>query len=210
MNSVQKIISQVMSHYGFRHKYQVAKYFGVTPQALSTWLTNGNIPSRHILKVRSDIHDTELPEPQGSSIEENKTVIDYLINENVRLKNKIAKLNANIYNIRSEKTKDDLFERINSRSLILVGRLFGAFLVGLAAAIYSTKDFSGENIPIVLVVGNACVDLVTTMIFLQASFAETVNWVGFILAGLFFTNFISWLIVIAQYSKAKQGQLSPS
>ena len=123
MNSVQKIISQVMSHYGFRHKYQVAKYFGVTPQALSTWLTNGNIPSRHILKVRSDIHDTELPEPQGSSIEENKTVIDYLINENVRLKNKVSKLNARIHNLQSDDIKDDLFERINSRSLILVGRL---------------------------------------------------------------------------------------
>jgi predicted transcriptional regulator len=102
MDSVQKIISQVMSHYGFRHKYQVAKYFGVSPQALSTWLTTGKIPSRHILKVRSEIQESELPEPTGSSIEENKTVIDYLINENVRLKNKIAKLNANIYNIQSE------------------------------------------------------------------------------------------------------------
>jgi len=97
-----------------------------------------------------------------------------------------------------------------SPSVVLVGRLFGAFLVGLSAAIYSTKDLSGENIPIVLVVGNAGVDFVTTMIFLQASFAETVNWIGFILAGLFFTNFISWLIVIAQYSKAKQSQFSPS
>jgi hypothetical protein len=123
MNSVQKIISQVMSHYGFRHKYQVAKYFGVTPQALSTWLTNGNIPSRHILKVRSDIQDPELPDPQDSSIEENKTVIDYLINENVRLKKNIANLNAKIHNMQSNEIKDDLFKRINSRSLILIGRL---------------------------------------------------------------------------------------
>jgi len=113
MNSVQKIISQVMSHYGFRHKYQVAKYFGVTPQALSTWLTNGNIPSRHILKVRSDIQDPELPDPQDSSIEENKTVIDYLINENVRLKKNIANLNAKIHNMQSNEIKDDLFKRIN-------------------------------------------------------------------------------------------------
>jgi hypothetical protein len=75
MHSVQKIISQVMSHYGFRHKYQVAKYFGVSPQALSTWLTTGKIPSRHILKVRSEIQESELPEPNGSSIEENKTFV---------------------------------------------------------------------------------------------------------------------------------------
>jgi len=53
-----------------------------------------------------------------------------------------------------------------SPSVVLVGRLFGAFLVGLSAAIYSTKDLSGADIPIVLVVGNAAVDFVTTMIFL--------------------------------------------
>ena len=37
MNIVQETISKVMIHYGFRHKYEVAEYFGVTPQALSTW-----------------------------------------------------------------------------------------------------------------------------------------------------------------------------
>jgi hypothetical protein len=141
MDSVQKIISQVMSHYGFRHKYQVAKYFGVSPQALSTWLTTGKIPSRHILKVRSEIQESELPEPTGSSIEDNKTVIDYLINENVRLKNKIAKLNANIYNIRSEKTKDDLFERINSRSLILVGRLSDGVITEASGNWYESMGY---------------------------------------------------------------------
>ena len=72
MNTVQNIISKVMSHFGFRHKYQVAEYFGVSPQALSTWLTTGKIPSRHILKVRSEIQETVIPEPQDSSIEKNK------------------------------------------------------------------------------------------------------------------------------------------
>ena len=141
MDSVQKIISQVMSHYGFRHKYQVAKYFGVSPQALSTWLTTGKIPSRHILKVRSEIQESELPEPNSSSIEDNKTVIDYLINENIRLKNKIAKLNANLYNIQSEKTKDDLFERINSRSLILVGRLSDGMITEASGNWYESMGY---------------------------------------------------------------------
>ena len=89
MNIVQETLSKVMIHYGFRHKYEVAEYFGVTPQALSTWLTKGQIPSKHLLKVKSEISQTEMPVPSDPTIEDNKTVIDYLINENVKLKNKI-------------------------------------------------------------------------------------------------------------------------
>ena len=37
MNKAQEIISRVMVENGYRHKYQVAEYFGVTPQAISTW-----------------------------------------------------------------------------------------------------------------------------------------------------------------------------
>jgi len=141
MNSVQSIISKVMSHYGFRHKYQVAEYFGVSPQALSTWLTNGKIPSRHVLKVRSEIQESEIPEPQDSSIEESKTVINYLINENIRLKNKILKLNAKIHTLNLEKTKDDLFERINSRSLILVGRLSDGMITEASGNWYESMGY---------------------------------------------------------------------
>jgi hypothetical protein len=141
MNTVQNIISKVMSHFGFRHKYQVAEYFGVSPQALSTWLTTGKIPSRHILKVRSEIQETVIPEPQDSSIEENKTVIDYLINENVRLKNKVLKLNAKIHNLQSHQTEDDLFERINSRSLILVGRLSDGVITEASGNWYESMGY---------------------------------------------------------------------
>ena len=91
MNLVQETISKVMIHYGFRHKYEVAKYFGVTPQALSTWLTKGQIPSKHLLKVKSEIHQAEIPISNDPSIDDSKTVIDYLINENVKLKNEIRK-----------------------------------------------------------------------------------------------------------------------
>ena len=94
MNIVQETISKVMIHYGFRHKYEVAEYFGVTPQALSTWLTKGQIPSKHLLKVKSDIHQPEMPVPSDPTIEDNKTVIDYLINENVKLKNEISSLKS--------------------------------------------------------------------------------------------------------------------
>ena len=123
MNLVQETISKVMIHYGFRHKYEVAKYFGVTPQALSTWLTKGQIPSKHLLKVKSEIHQAEIPISNDPSIDDSKTVIDYLINENVKLKNEIRNLQIEMRQLRVDKTDDELFQRINSKTLILIGRL---------------------------------------------------------------------------------------
>ena len=55
MNKAQKLINRIMMDNGLRHKYQVAEFFGVTPQAISTWLTKGEVPSKHQLKVRNDI-----------------------------------------------------------------------------------------------------------------------------------------------------------
>lgn len=150
MKSVQEIISKVMTDKGFRHKYEVAEYFGVTPQALSTWLTNGKIPSKHILKVRTEIQPSEIPTHIDPTIEDKKTVIDYLINDNVRLKNEVAQLKNNIKNLQSDQNKDDLIERINARSLFIAGRLSDGMIteVGgnwLGAMGYESTDLVGHR-----------------------------------------------------------------
>jgi len=107
---------------GLRHKYQVAEYFGVTPQAISTWLTKGEVPSKHQLKVRSEVEQREMPDNHEPTSEDRKTVIDYLINENVTLKNQIANLKAELQMSKS-KGNDDLISKINSKSLVLKGRV---------------------------------------------------------------------------------------
>ena len=107
---------------GLRHKYQVAEYFGVTPQAISTWLTKGEVPSKHQLKVRGEVEQTEMPDHHEPTSEDRKTVIDYLINENVNLKNQIANLKAELQMSKS-KGNDDLISKINSKSLVLKGRV---------------------------------------------------------------------------------------
>ncbi len=150
MNSVQEIISKVMTDKGFRHKYEVAEYFGVTPQALSTWLTNGKIPSKHILKVRSEIQPAHIPTHIDPTVEDKKTVIDYLINENVYLKNEIAQLKGKIHQIQSDQHKDDLIERINARSLFIAGRLSDGMITEvsgnwLGAMGYETTDLVGHR-----------------------------------------------------------------
>ena len=122
MNKAQKLINRIMMENGLRHKYQVAEYFGVTPQAISTWLTKGKVPSKHQLKVRSEVEQREMPNNHEPTSEDRKTVIDYLINENVTLKNQIANLKAELQMSKS-KGNDDLISKINSKSLVLKGRV---------------------------------------------------------------------------------------
>jgi len=123
MVKVQEIISQVMAEKGYRHKYEVAEYFGVTPQALSAWLTTGRIPSKHLLKVRTEIQRPDLLPTIDPTKEDKQTVINYFINENVHLKNEIVKLKDRIQNLQSTKNKDGLIDKINARSLFIAGRL---------------------------------------------------------------------------------------
>ena len=53
--SAENIILEVMRHFGFRRNYQVAKYFDVTPQTLSGWIKNGEIPPKHLIKFKEEI-----------------------------------------------------------------------------------------------------------------------------------------------------------
>jgi len=122
MNKAQKLINRIMMENGLRHKYQVAEYFGVTPQAISTWLTKGEVPSKHQLKVRSEFKHTEISDHHEPTSEDKKTVIDYLISENVSLKNQIVNLKAELQMSKS-KRNDDLISKINSKSLVLKGRV---------------------------------------------------------------------------------------
>ena len=54
MNKAQKLINRIMLENGLRHKYQVAEYFGVTPQALSLWIAKDKIPPKHLLKISKE------------------------------------------------------------------------------------------------------------------------------------------------------------
>jgi len=143
MNKATEIISQVMIQNGFRHKYQVAEYFGVTPQAISTWLTKGEVPSKHLLKVRSEIESPNLPDHQEPTIEDRKTVIDYLINENVRLKKQVSDLKLKL---NQTKNADDLISRLNSRSLVLKGRVSDGVITDIEGDWYNIMGYHKSDL----------------------------------------------------------------
>jgi len=51
----EKVVLDIMSHFGFRRNYQVAEYFEVTPQTLSGWIKTGKIPPKHMMKYTKDV-----------------------------------------------------------------------------------------------------------------------------------------------------------
>lgn len=145
MNKAQEIISRVMVENGYRHKYQVAEYFGVTPQAISAWLTKGEVPSKHLLKVRSEIQTPDIPDHQEPSLEDRKTVIDYLINENVRLKKEIATLKLESSKINTD-SNDDLLSKLNSRSLVLKGRVSDGVITNIGGDWYNILGYHKSDL----------------------------------------------------------------
>ena len=82
MENALDIINDVMDKHRFRHKRDVAEYFGVTPQALSIWIAKNQIPPKHLLKlsqekkveVPASISNSEALE-KSSSPEELRSVI---------------------------------------------------------------------------------------------------------------------------------------
>ena len=140
MNKAQKLINRIMMENGLRHKYQVAEYFGVTPQAISTWLTKGKVPSKHQLKVREEIEYTELPNHKEPSSRDKRTVIDYLINENVRLKNQIAALKTS-HNGSRFNEDNDLISKLNSKSLVLKGRVTDGMITDVGGDWYGLLGY---------------------------------------------------------------------
>ena len=96
----------------------------------------GEGPPKHLLKVRSEIQTPDIPDHQEPSLEDRKTVIDYLINENVRLKKEVAtlKLESNKTNTDSD---DDLLSKLNSRSLVLKGRVSDGVITDIGGDWYN-------------------------------------------------------------------------
>ena len=93
MDSARETINNIMNERGFRHKHQVADYFGVSPQALSIWIAKNQIPPKHLLKISQEKNSQQVERrtPDGLSVasgskEELQSVINYLMRENNKLK----------------------------------------------------------------------------------------------------------------------------
>ena len=57
---IDKIINDIMDANGYRHHYEVAKYFRVSAQTLSGWVKQQKIPPKHLLKYYNDFNQDKL------------------------------------------------------------------------------------------------------------------------------------------------------
>ena len=115
-----------MDKRGFRRKRDVADYFGVSPQALSLWIAKDQIPPKHLLKIAEEEDIQQKPLVDELDIEkqaESKVVIDYLMKENLDLKNKIQSLKNEVSRLKTPSTKGDLLDRVVADSLLICGRV---------------------------------------------------------------------------------------
>jgi len=138
MENALDIINEVMDKYRFRHKRDVAEYFGVTPQALSIWIAKNQIPPKHLLKLsqesRKDVPasiNASGVSDKTSSPEELQSVINYLMRENISLKDELRGLKEKTKNKSLKKSQGGVFDRLTTDTLYISGRMSDGIITDL-------------------------------------------------------------------------------
>ncbi len=147
--NTKQILDEFMVRKGFRRRYQLAEYLGVSPQAVSSWQRKNDIPARHLLHITEELGPQSighLPEARESSKEELKTVIEFLINENMQLKHTVTKLNHDITDILTKNKSDDLFENINAESLLMSGRISDGVITNIGGNWSGVLGYSKDDL----------------------------------------------------------------
>tara|TARA_A100001015_G_scaffold289620_1_gene361682 strand:+ start:367 stop:1068 length:702 start_codon:yes stop_codon:yes gene_type:complete len=138
MEKAIDVINKVMDKHRFRHKRDVAEYFGVTPQALSIWIAKNQIPPKHLLKLSQE-NTKEIPAAiktgvvmeKPSSPEETQSVIDYLMRENISLKDELSGLKEKTKNKPLKKGQRGIFDRLATDTLYISGRMSDGIITDL-------------------------------------------------------------------------------
>ena len=138
MENALDIINDVMDKHRFRHKRDVAEYFGVTPQALSIWIAKNQIPPKHLLKLSQE-NKTEVPVSistsdmleKSSSPEELQSVINYLMRENIALKDELRGLKEKTKNKSIKKHQGGVFDKLTTDTLYISGRMSDGVITDL-------------------------------------------------------------------------------
>ena len=138
MENALDIINDVMDKHRFRHKRDVAEYFGVTPQALSIWIAKNQIPPKHLLKLSLEnkaevplsINNSDMLE-KSSSPEELQSVINYLMRENISLKDELRGLKEKTKNKSIKKHQGGVFDKLTTDTLYISGRMSDGIITDL-------------------------------------------------------------------------------
>ena len=151
MESARETINNIMNERGFRHKHQVADYFGVSPQALSIWIAKNQIPPKHLLKISQEKNSqqAERATPDGLSAgsgskEELQSVVNYLMRENNALKEEIRTLKQGQGS--ALEPKGGVFDKVFADSLYISGRVSDGVIVDLDGKWESVMGYKKEQL----------------------------------------------------------------
>ena len=143
MTKALEIINSIMDIKGFRRKREVAEYFGVSPQALSIWISKDDIPAKHVLKfTREENQHSASQTVCEKSPEETQTVINYLMRENVALKKELESLKSTKIHHQRNSKKGHLIDKIVSESLLISGRASDGMITSVDGKWF---EFMGYN-----------------------------------------------------------------
>lgn len=128
MNKAIDVINNLMLDHGMKRKRDVARYFGVSPQALSLWIAKNHIPPKHLLKIKDQNsmektrnHLTKNIYKSSEEKEELDAVVNYLMKENLRLKEELKSLKEN--QLFERNYTETVFDKIIAETLYLSGKV---------------------------------------------------------------------------------------
>ena len=128
MNKAIDVINNLMLDHGMKRKRDVARYFGVSPQALSLWIAKNHIPPKHLLKIKDQNsmektrnHLTKNIYKSSEEKEELDAVVNYLMKENLRLKEELKSLKEN--QLFEKNNTETVFDKIIAETLYLSGKV---------------------------------------------------------------------------------------
>ena len=158
METAAKITNNLMYRKGFRKKQEAAKYFGVSPQALSIWIAKGKIPPKHLLKLKTEKEAPTTPQHQSDAVvskstKEMQVVINYLMNENHNLKHQIKELSLEIDILKTPGKNDDVIgkwdnvvENLEEDTLFMSGRVSDGVITDINGNWHDIVGYDGSQL----------------------------------------------------------------
>ena len=152
MKNTSEIINNLMELRGMKRKRDVAHYFGVSPQALSIWIAKDQIPPKHLLKLsRQEKMENTSRSTSYSKLnktettDELETVVNYLMKENLRLKDELRELKS------KQKTYDTsnnqgVFDKIIADSLYISGKVSDGIITEIDGSWEKIMGYKSNNL----------------------------------------------------------------
>ena len=150
MKNTTEIINNLMELRGMKRKRDVARYFGVSPQALSIWIAKDQIPPKHLLKLsrQEKMESTSTYYSKSNETEktdELETVVNYLMKENLRLKEELRGFKSE-QKTSNVSNNQGVFDKIIADSLYISGKVSDGIITEIDGSWEKIMGYKPNNL----------------------------------------------------------------